>query len=98
MHLPPDDIDLWISGLKDIRLNSLRHTDCQVRSTVLHLDRAIEILVDYTANREQEQFIPEQPLLDQDYPQCPPGYHLVRRRLRNGALGFCRRNPQRKKK
>lgn len=98
MHLPPDDIDLWISDLKDIRLNTLRHTDFQVRDAVPHLDRAIEILIDYTAIRERQQFAPESCSQSQEYPQCPPGYHLVKRRLKNGKFGFCRRNPQRYKK
>jgi hypothetical protein len=115
MHLPPDDIDLWISDLKDIRLNSLKHTDFQIRSTVPHLERAIEILVNYSANREQQQFIPEprpqkcqiqhkavqkgENILEsspspQQF-QCPPGKYWVRRRLKNGDPGFCRRYRQR---
>jgi hypothetical protein len=101
MHLPPDDIDLWISDLKDIRINTLKHTDFKVRNTATHLDRAIEILIDYTANRDRQQFIPEPPpigcTINKQYYQCPSGYHWVNRRLKNGAPGFCRRNPQRKK-
>jgi hypothetical protein len=101
MHLPPDDIDLWISELKDIRLNTMRHTEVQVRNTAPHLDRAIEILIGYTANRDRQEFIPEPPPIDcpitQQYSRCPSGYHWVNRRLRNGKPGFCRRNPRRRK-
>lgn len=105
MHLPPDDIDLWIADLKDIRINSLKHTDFQVRNTAPYLDEAIKILSDYIASREQEQFIPEQ--LPENFKihrvatkkrcKCPNGYHWVNRRLKNGQPGFCRKNPKRKK-
>lgn len=118
MYIPPDDIDLLITQLREIRLNSYKHTDSQVRSTVPYLDRAIEILLEYTATRNRQSFIPEQRpekykvqkdaaqkkqnsldlLPIEEFTQCPDGKHWVRRLLKNGEYGYCRRNPQKSKK
>jgi hypothetical protein len=59
MSSPPDDIDLSITDLKNIRLTLNSHEVEQVRNSVPHLDKAINILIKYKASRNQQEFEPE---------------------------------------
>lgn len=49
-----------------------------------------------TKTTQKKQIIQE-PSLSQQITECGSGKHWVRKPLKNGALGYCRKNPQRKK-
>ncbi|MFH7024774.1 MAG: hypothetical protein ACHBN1_05085 [Heteroscytonema crispum UTEX LB 1556] len=59
MNSPLDDIDLLIADLGKIRQTLASHEVQQVRSSVPHLNKAINILTRYKASRNQQEFEPE---------------------------------------
>lgn len=107
MHLE-DDITRFINALKEIRSGLNVHTNSQaVNDCVKRLDQAIDLLESY---RNQERyFSPEQrsdsvrsffkeKLKQSETYNCGERMHWVRRRLKNGKPGFCRKNPTRQGK
>lgn len=51
----------------------------------------------YKKKTTQEKQVLQESSLSQQIPECGSGKHWVRKRLKNGAPGYCRKNPQRKK-
>lgn len=100
-----DDITRFLITLRNLRSGFLEHSNSQVKSCVGYLDSAISRLESY---RAEEKYYTPKPRSESDRDifrkgvdawetnTCGSGRHWVRRKLKNGKNGFCRRNPKRR--
>lgn len=101
-----------INSLKNIKLSLIKLEDTNFKNCVTYLEMTIQILENYKNNPGQiERQIPPNQISGNkkkspentlrvtsanSSTQCGSGKHWVRKRLKNGEPGYCRRNPHRK--
>lgn len=95
-------VDKYIETLKKIKLYLTNLADTKFQNSVQYLELAIRSLTAYRDSQQPYVYKPnprkQQFHREEDVKKrCPDGQHWVNRYLKNGAPGFCRKNPQRKK-